>query len=110
MDDSIERISGSPVSMRQDKHYAQSERRADVTRGSVFEIFSSPSKSGSIGKLHNQASANSSPTTERYKNIVESPSWRREEKFVRQTQQADDPFVSGANAGRKSNPGSRYSN
>ncbi len=88
IDDSIERISSSPVASRETKHYASS---ADFNRGTILDTYSSPSKSGKF----NMPSANSSPRAERHKQIMESPTWRRGEGFVRQVHaQVDDPFIS----------------
>ena len=92
MDDSIERISSSPVTARESQRYASS---ADLGRGKMLDTYSSPSKSTGIMNL-NVPSANSSPTAERHKEIMESPSWRRgNSSFVRHVHaQVDDPFVS----------------
>lgn len=101
IDDSIERISGSPLAIREPKHYASS---ADFNRGTMLDTYSSPSKSASIGNF-NMPSANSSPHAERHKQIMESPTWRRGDGFVRQVSaQVDDPFVSSG-PGPTSSPG-----
>lgn len=105
IDESIQQISGSPSAIREGKHYAQSERRAENTRGSIIvEMYSSPSKSATADIVLHNSSEKSSPNANRYKQIVESPSWRRGENFVRQSRdQSEDPFVTNANAGQ--NPG-----
>lgn len=104
IDDSIERISGSPVASRETKHYASS---GDFNRCAVVDIYSSPSKSASIGNF-NMPSADSSPNAERHKQIMESPSWRRGDGFVRQVHgQVDDPFVSPG-PGHASTPGKYF--
>jgi len=91
IDDSIERISGSPLATREPKHYASS---ADFNRGTMLDTYSSPSKSAGIGNF-NMPSTNSSPHAERHKQIMESPTWRRGHGFVRQVHaQVDDPFIS----------------
>ena len=92
IDDSIERISSSPAAAHESRHFALS---ADLGRGKMLDTYSSPSKSAGIGNL-NIHSANSSPTVERHKEIMESPSWRRgDSSFVRHVRaQVDDPFVS----------------
>ena len=88
IEDSIADVSGSPNVARHVKRDVHSAGHSDNTRGSMIALFVSPSKAG--------ASANSSPTSSRYKDLMESPSWRRDEKkFVRDTRsQGDDPFVS----------------
>lgn len=101
IDDSIERISGSPLATREPKHCVSS---AEFNRGTMLDTYSSPSKSAGIGNL-NMSSTNSSPHAERHKQIMESPTWRRKDSFVRQVHaQVDDPFVSSGN-GPTSGPG-----
>ena len=105
IDESIQQISGSPSAIREGKHYAQSERRADNTRGSfIVEMYSSPSKSNTADIVLDNSSEKSSPNQNRYKQIVGSPSWRRGENFVRQSRdQSEDPFITNTIAGQ--NPG-----
>ena len=101
IDDSIERISSSPITGRDSQRYASS---ADLGGGKILDTYSSPSKSTGIANF-NIPSANSSPTAERHKEIMESPSWRRgDSSFVRHVHaQVEDPFVS---SGPGQDPGS----
>lgn len=91
LEDSCELASDSPVQIHTGKHRTQSERRAEVPRGGVpVELYTSPSRTGSMETI--------SPHTSRLEQIVQSPSWRRGESFVRQSRDhADDPFVTSAN-------------
>ena len=57
----------------------------------------SPSSTAGIANFGpgRNASAHSSPTATRYKDILDSPNWRRSAGFVRQSAVSnDDPFVS----------------
>ena len=104
IDDSIERISSSSAVTRETKQYASS---ADSNRGHIHDVYSSPSKSASIGNF-TLPSANSSPSAERHQRIMESPSWRREDSFVRHVQaQVEDPFVSSG-TNHASSAGKRF--
>lgn len=106
MEDSARQISGSPGAIRERKNHSQSERRADSTRAGVVKVYSSPSKSSPADVRLLNASASSSPNASRYKQIIESPSWRRGENFVRQSQDlSEDPFVTSADAGQNSTQG-----
>ena len=96
---SVKGVSGSPNAARHLKHSVRSAHRSDATRGTMVEPFSSPSKA--------RGSANSSPTASRYKDLMSSPSWRRDQKkFVRDTHsQGDDPFVSDGSPSKGSGQG-----
>ena len=95
IDPAIETISGSPMTARDGKYYPQLERRVD--RSIFTEAQLSPSKTGNFNR---NASAASSPSTDRVKEIRESPSWRNKDgDFVRRSgNHGEDPFVSSANA------------
>lgn len=83
------------------KTYASSERRTDVIRAAP-DAASPSSTAGfaNFGSARN-GSTHSSPTTTRYKDILESPNWRRSGGFVRQSAaSSDDPFVSDKGAGQ----------
>ena len=75
----------------------------NVAHGGVpIDLYASPSKVGSIETM--------SPNAGRLKQIAESPSWRRGETFVRQSQDhADDPFITSANSAQAQNQGKHLS-
>lgn len=102
IDPAIETISGSPMTARDGKHLSQLERRVD--RSIFIEAQLSPSKTGNLSR---NASAASSPSTDRVKEIRESPSWRNKDgNFVRRSgNHGEDPFVSSANAGQSHSQG-----
>ncbi len=95
VDPAIETISGSPMTTRGGKYLPQLERRID--RSIFTEAQLSPSKAGNVKRI---TSTTSSPTTNRAKDIRESPSWRNKDgSFVRRSgNHGEDPFVSSANA------------
>ncbi|KAL9132292.1 MAG: hypothetical protein Q9175_006532 [Cornicularia normoerica] len=97
IDPAIETISGSPMTARNAKYLPQLERRVD--RSIFTETQLSPSKTGNFDC---NASTTSSPSTDRVKNIRESPNWRNKDgNFVRRSgNHGEDPFVSSANAGQ----------
>ena len=102
IDHAIETISGSPMTARDGKYLPQLERRVD--RSIFTEAQLSPSKTGNVNR---NASAASSPSTDRVKEIRESPSWRNKDgNFVRRSgNHGEDPFVSSANAGQSHSQG-----
>ena len=102
IDPAIETISGSPMTARDGKYLPQLERRVD--RSIFIEAQSSPSKTGNVNR---NASAASSPSTDRVKEIRESPTWRNKDgNFVRHSgNHGEDPFVSSANAGQSHTQG-----
>lgn len=68
----------------------------------------SPSKAFGFGIVQRNGSASSSPTTDRIKEIRESPSWRghHEGSFVRQSgDHSDDPFVSNGSTAQSPGQG-----
>ena len=82
IDDSVERVSGSPNAARRLK---RAVRSADVTCGTNVEAFNSPPKA--------TGSAKSTPSSSRYKQAINSPNWRNKNGFVRgDRNQVDDPF------------------
>ena len=95
VDPAIETISGSPMTARNGKYLPHFERRVD--RSIFTEAQLSPSKTGNFNR---NTSPTSSPSTDRIKDIRESPNWRNKDgNFVRRSgDQGDDPFVSSANA------------
>lgn len=102
IDPAIETISGSPVTAHDGKYLPHLERRVD--RSIFTEAQLSPSKTSDLNR---NVSATSSPSTDRVKNIRESPSWRNKDgSFVRRSgNQGEDPFVSSANAGQSHGQG-----
>lgn len=102
IDPAIETISGSPMTARNAKYLPQLERRVD--RSIFTETQLSPSKTGNFDC---NASTTSSPSTDRVKNIRESPNWRNKDgNFVRRSgNHGEDPFVSSANAGQSQGQG-----
>ena len=102
IDPAVETISGSPMTVRDGKYLPQLERRVD--RGIFTEAQLSPSKTGNLNR---NASSTSSPSTDRVKDIRESPSWRNKDgSFVRRSgNHGEDPFVSIANAGQPQGQG-----
>lgn len=102
IDPAIETISGSPITARDGKYLPQLERRVD--RSIFIEAQLSPTKTGNVNR---NASATSSPSTDRVKEIRESPSWRNKDgNFVRRSgNHGEDPFVSSANAGQSHTQG-----
>ena len=97
---------GSPRAIREGKLYAQSERRAENNRDSIVEMYSSPSKSATADVILHNSSEMSSLNANRYKQIVESLSWRRGENFIRQSRdQSEDPFVTAADSGQNQGQG-----
>ena len=97
IDPAIETISGSPMTAPNGKYLPHFERCSD--RSIFTETQLSPSK---IGNLNRNTSTTSSPSTDRVKDIRESPNWRNKDgNFVRRSgNQGDDPFVSSASAGQ----------
>lgn len=102
IDPAIETISGSPMTAREGKYLPQLERRVD--RSIFTEAQLSPSKTGNLNR---DGSTASSPSTDRVKEIRESPSWRNKDgNFVRRSgNHAEDPFISNANAGQSHGQG-----
>lgn len=102
IDPAIETISGSPVTARDGKYLPQLDRRVDRITFSEAQL--SPSQAGNLNR---NASTNSSPSTDRVKDIRESPSWRNKDgSFVRRSgNHGEDPFVSSANAGQSHGQG-----
>ena len=102
IDPAIETISGSPMRSRDGKYLPQLERRVD--RGIFTEGQLSPSKTGNFNR---NAPTTSSPSTDRVKDIRESPSWRNKDaSFVRRSgNHGEDPFVSGGTAGQSQGQG-----
>ena len=85
----------SPAGAREAQSSAQSEQRHNPISSSALVLAGSPSSNGIVRRgAGYSASTNSSPTTSRHQEIMESPSWRRGEGFVRQSPGVDDPFVS----------------
>ena len=101
IDPAIETISGSPMTTRGGKYLPQLERRVD--RG-MFTAQLSPSNPGSLNRI---ASTTSSPSTNRVKDIRESPSWRNKDgSFVRHCgNHGEDPFVSSDIVGHSQGQG-----
>ena len=97
IDPAIETISGSPMTALDGKYLPHFDRHVDRTICTEAQI--SPSKTG---RLNRNTSTNSSSSTDRVKDIRESPNWRNKDgNFVRRSgNQGDDPFVSSANAGQ----------
>ena len=102
IDPAIETISGSPMTARGGKYLAQLERRVD--RSIFTEAQLSPSK---IDSINRNASTTSSPSTDRVKDIRESPNWRdKDSNFVRRSgNHGEDPFVSSVVAGQSQSQG-----
>ena len=102
IDPAIETISGSPMTAPGGKYLPQLERRVD--RSIFTEAQLSPSKASNI---HHNASTTSSPSTDRVKDIRESPSWRNKDvNFVRRSgNHGEDPFVSNETAGLSQDQG-----
>lgn len=95
LDDSIQFISISPAGARETQSSLVSDRRDTSIRTNALAL-ASPSSSNDMAR-HGAGytpSNNSSPTARRHQEIMESPSWRRGEGFVRQSARVDDPFVS----------------
>ena len=104
IDPAIETISGSPMTARGGKYLAQLERRVD--RSIFTEAQLSPSKNNSINR---NASTTSSPSTDRVKDIRESPNWRnKDSNFVRRSGHGEDPFVSSVIAGQSQSQGKSW--
>ena len=97
IDPAIETISGSPMTALDGKYLPHFERRVDRTIFTETQL--SPSKTG---KFNRNTSTGSSSSTDRVKDIRESPNWRNKDgNFVRRSgNQGDDPFVSSVNAGQ----------
>ena len=102
IDPAIETISGSPMTARDGKYLPQLDRRVD--RSIFTDAQLSPSKTGILNR---NASTTSSPSTDRVKDIRESPSWRNKDgSFVRRFgNHGEDPFVSSATAGQSRGQG-----
>lgn len=102
IDPAIETIPKSPMTGRGGKYLPQFERRVD--RSIFTEAQLSPSKSGNPNR---HTSTNSSPSTDRIKDIRESPNWRNKDgNFVRRSGiHGEDPFISSANAGKSQGQG-----
>ena len=102
VDPAIESISGSPMTARGGKNLPQLERRVD--RSIFTEAHPSPPKAGN---LNHNASTTSSPSTNRVKDIRESPNWRNKDgNFVRRSgNQGEDPFVSSVSAAQSQDQG-----
>lgn len=96
IDPTIKNVSGSPMIARGGVCLPQLERSVD--RSIFTEVQLSPSKTGN---LHRNASTTSSPSSDRVKQIRESPSWRNKDgSFARRFgNHGEDPFISSANAG-----------
>jgi hypothetical protein len=96
-----EHLSGSPIEARDSKNRSFAEQRGEKTQGRVAgSVYASPSKSNETENCLCHTSTKSSPDTDRYKQIVESPSWRRGELFVRQSRdRSEDPFVTSTAPG-----------
>ena len=90
-----ERSSASPIEAHNGKNRPLPERRAEKKQSRVAaSVYASPSNSNTTESFLCHESAKSSPDADRYKQIVESPSWRRGENFVRQSRdRSEDPFV-----------------
>ena len=103
IDPAIETISGSPMTARNGKYLPHLERRVD--RNVFTEVQLSPPKTGDF---HCNVPKPSSPSSDRLKNIRESPDWRNKEgTFVRRSgNHGEDPFVSSVNAGESQGQGS----
>lgn len=85
----------SPAGAREAQSSTQSEKRHNPISSRAVVLTRSPSSNGIVRRdAGYSASTNSSPTTSRHQEIMESPSWRRGEGFVRQSAGVDDPFVS----------------
>ena len=101
LDDSIQYISVSDSQGQTQPQLLTNSIRRAVPAGL------SPTSSNGVARFDPgyAASANSSPTTSRHQEIMQSPSWRRGEGFVRQSAGADDPFVSSRAVGRSPSQG-----
>ena len=102
IDPAIEVISGSPMAARSGGYLQQLEKHGD--RSIFTEAHLSPSKAGIL--KHN-ASAASSPSSDRVRDIRESSIWlNKDGDFVRHSgSHGEDPFVSSANAGQAQGQG-----
>lgn len=103
IDPAIETISGSPITARDGKYLPEVERRVD--QGTFSEAQLSPSKAGNLNR---KASTTSSPSTDRVKDIRESPTWHnnKDGSFVRRSgNHGEDPFVSSAISGQSHSQG-----
>lgn len=91
-------LSGSPLEAHDGKDCSLAECRAEKNQGPIIRsVYTSPSDSNTTVNILHHGSAKSSPDADRYKQIVESPSWRRGENFVRQSRdRSEDPFVTSA--------------
>ena len=100
-EESTEHLSGSPVEAYDGITRPLTERRVEKSQGHVVtSVYASPSKSNTTESFLHPESAKSSPDADRYKQIVESPSWRRGENFVRQSRdRSEDPFVTSTTTG-----------
>lgn len=98
-EETLEHSSESPFEAHNDKNFPLVERRVEKGQGRVAaSVYASPSNSNTTESLLRHESAKSSPDADRYKQIVESPSWRRGENFVRQSRdRSEDPFVTSSN-------------
>lgn len=94
-EETSEHPSASPIEAHGGKNRPLTERRVEKTQSRVTaSVYASPSNSNTTESLLRHESAKSSPDADRYKQIVESPSWRRGEIFVRQSRdRSEDPFV-----------------
>lgn len=101
-DPAIETISASPMTARDGKYLPQLERRVD--RSIFTEAQLSPSKTGNLNR---DGSTVSTPSTDRVKEIRESPSWRNKDgNFVRRSgNHGEDPFIFSAHAGQSHRQG-----
>ena len=106
IDPAIETISGSPMTARNGKYFPQLERRVD--RSIFTEAGLSPPKTGDF---HCNVPKSSSPSSDRVKNIRESPNWRdKEVNFVRRSgNHGEDPFISSVNAGQSQGQDTHHS-
>ena len=85
----------SPAGTREAQSSAQTEQCHNPISSSARMLASSPSSNGIVRRgAGYSASTDSSPTASRHQEIMESPSWRRGEGFVRQSAGVDDPFIS----------------
>ena len=101
LDDSIQYISVSDIQGQTQPQLLTNSIRRAVPAGS------SPTSSNGVARFGPgyTASTNSSPTASRHQEIMQSPSWRRGEDFVRQSAGVDDPFVSSRAVGRSPSQG-----